>query len=126
MRYIRFIAAFAALISVAACAIDPLDTPAVNAPSESSDDVTVVARVARFDDREIDTRGTKNDAEANVTCMAVAIFPIEEGAIGNCVFYDFRAGSQLLFTINRQETKNGTYIYNGSNHNRTLLVENTI
>ena len=112
MRYIRFIAAFAALISVAACVIDPLDTPAVNAPSESCDDVTVVARVARFDDREIDTRGTKNDAEANVTCMAVAIFPIENGAIGDCVFYDFRMGNQLLFTINRQETKNGAYIYN--------------
>ena len=112
MRYIRFIAVFVVFISVIACVVDPLDTPAVNAPSENCDEVTVVARVARFDDREIDTRSTKNDAEANVTCMAIAIFPIEDNAIGDCVFYDFREGNQLLFTINRLEMKNGAYIYN--------------
>lgn len=110
MRYIRFIAAFIAIFATTSCFVDDIEQ--VEVPSEGRDDVTVVARVARFDDREVDTRGTKNDAEAKVTCMAVAIFPIENGAIGNCVFYDFREGSQLLFTINRQETKGGTYIYN--------------
>lgn len=110
MRYIRFIAAFIAIFATTSCFVDDIEQ--VEEPSEGRDDVTVVARVARFDDREVDTRGTKNDAEANVTCMAVAIFPIENGAIGNCVFYDFREGNQLLFTINRQETKNGAYIYN--------------
>lgn len=110
MRYIRFIAAFIAIFATTSCFVDDIEQ--VEVPSEGRDDVTVVARVARFDDREVDTRGTKNDAEAKVTCMAVAIFPIENGAIGNCVFYDFREGSQLLFTINRQETKNGAYIYN--------------
>lgn len=112
MRYIRFIAAFIAIFATTSCFVDDIEQ--VEVPSEGRDDVTVVARVARFDDREVDTRGTKNDAEAKVTCMAVAIFPIdtENDAIGNCVFYDFREGSQLLFTINRQETKGGTYIYN--------------
>ena len=112
MRYIRFIAAFIAIFATTSCFVDDIEQ--VEVPSEGRDDVTVVARVARFDDREVDTRGTKNDAEAKVTCMAVAIFPIdtENDAIGNCVFYDFREGSQLLFTINRQETKNGAYIYN--------------
>lgn len=112
MRYIRFIAAFIAIFATTSCFVDDIEQ--VEVPSEGRDDITVVARVARFDDREVDTRGTKNDAEAKVTCMAVAIFPIdtENDAIGNCVFYDFREGSQLLFTINRQETKNGAYIYN--------------
>lgn len=112
MRYIRFIAAFIAIFATTSCFVDDIEQ--VEVPSEGRDDVTVVARVARFDDREVDTRGTKNDAEAKVTCMAVAIFPIdtENDAIGNCVFYNFREGSQLLFTINRQETKGGTYIYN--------------
>ena len=110
MRYIRFIAAFIAIFAATSCFVDDIEQ--IEVPSEGRDDVTVVARVARFDDREVDTRGTKNDAEAKVTCMAVAIFPIENGVIGNCVFYDFREGSQLLFTINRQETKNGAYIYN--------------
>lgn len=110
MRYIRFIAAFIAIFATTSCFVDDIEQ--VEVPSEGRDDVTVVARVARFDDREVDTRGTKNDAEAKVTCMAVAIFPIVDGEIGNCVFYDFREGSQLLFTINRQETKNGAYIYN--------------
>ena len=110
MRYFRFIAAFIAIFATTSCFVDDIER--VEVPSEGRDDITVVARVARFDDREVDTRGTKNDAEANVTCMAVAIFPVEDNEIGECVFYDFREGSQLLFTINRQETKNGAYIYN--------------
>lgn len=110
MRYFRFIAAVIALFATTSCFVDDIEQ--VEVPTEGSDEVTVVARVARFDDREVDTRGTKNDAEAKVTCMAVAIFPIVDGAIGDCVFYDFREGNQLLFTINRQETKNGSYIYN--------------
>lgn len=111
MRYIRFITAFIAIFAATSCFVD--DFEHVEVPSGSHDDITVVARVARFDDREVDTRGTKNDAEANVTCMAVAIFPIVDGSIGNCVFYDFRMGNQLLFTIDRLEKKNdGSYIYN--------------
>ena len=110
MRYIRFIAAFIAFFAATSCYVDDMDHT-VNS-SAGRDEITVVGRVARFDDREVDTRGTKNDAEAKVTCMAVAIFPIENGEIGDCVFYDFREGNQLLFTINRQETKNGSYIYN--------------
>lgn len=111
MRYIRFIAAFIAIFATTSCFVDDIEQ--VEVPTEGSDEVTVVARVARFDDREVDTRGTKNDAEAKVTCMAVALFPIDDnGNIGDCVFYDFREGNQLLFTINRQETKNGAYIYN--------------
>ena len=110
MRYIRFIAAFITIFAATSCFVD--DFEHVEVPSEGRDEITVVARVARFDDREVDTRGTKNDAEANVTCMAVAIFPIVDGSIGNCVFYDFRMGNQLLFTIDRLEKKNGSYIYN--------------
>lgn len=110
MRYIRFIVAFITIFAATSCFVD--DFEHVEVPSEGRDEITVVARVARFDDREVDTRGTKNDAEANVTCMAVAIFPIVDGSIGNCVFYDFRMGNQLLFTIDRLEKKNGSYIYN--------------
>lgn len=110
MRYIHFIVTIVALFVATSCFVDDIDQ--IETPSAGRDEISVVARVARFDDRVVDTRGTKDDAEANVTCMAVAIFPIENGAIGNCVFYDFRVGSQLLFTINRQETKNGAYIYN--------------
>lgn len=110
MRYIRFIAAFITIFAATSCFVD--DFEHVEVPSEGRDEITVVARVARFDDREVDTRGTKNDAEANVTCMAVAIFPIDDGSIGNCVFYDFRIGNQLLFTIDRLEKKNNNYIYN--------------
>ena len=110
MRYRHFIAAIIALFVATSCYVDDMDQT-VNS-SAGRDEITVVGRVARFEDREVDTRGTKNDAEAKVTCMAVAIFPIVDGAIGDCVFYDFREGNQLLFTINRQETKNGSYIYN--------------
>lgn len=115
MRYIHFIVTIVALFVATSCFVDDIDQ--IETPSAGRDEISVVARVARFDDREVDTRGTKNDAEANVTCMAVAIFPIVDDAngndtIGDCVFYDFRKGNQLLFTINRQETKNNAYIYN--------------
>ena len=110
MRYRYIIASIVALFVATSCYVGDIDQTVTS--SVGHDEVTVVGRVARFDDREVDTRGTKNDAEANVTCMAVAIFPIENGEIGGCVFYDFREGNQLLFTINRQETKNNTYIYN--------------
>ncbi len=110
MRYIHFIVTIVALFVATSCFVDDIDQ--IETPSAGRDEISVVARVARFDDRVVDTRGTKDDAEANVTCMAVAIFPIVDGEIGDCVFYDFRVGNQLLFTINRQETKNGAYIYN--------------
>lgn len=110
MRYRYFIAAIIAFFAATSCYVDDMDQTMI--PSAGRDEITVVGRVARFEDRVVDTRGTKDDAEANVTCMAVAIFPIVDGAIGDCVFYDFREGSQLLFTINRQEMKNGAYIYN--------------
>lgn len=110
MRYRYFIAAIIAFFVATSCYVDDMDQTMI--PSAGRDEITVVGRVARFEDRVVDTRGTKDDAEANVTCMAVAIFPIENGKIGNCVFYDFKVGNQLLFTINRQEMKNGAYIYN--------------
>ena len=110
MRYRYFIAAIIAFFAATSCYVDDMDQTMI--PSAGRDEITVVGRVARFEDRVVDTRGTKDDAEAKVTCMAVAIFPIVDGAIGDCVFYDFREGSQLLFTINRQEMKNGAYIYN--------------
>ena len=110
MRYRYFIAAIIAFFVATSCYVDDMDQTMI--PSAGRDEITVVGRVARFEDRVVDTRGTKDDAEAKVTCMAVAIFPIVDGAIGDCVFYDFKVGSQLLFTINRQETKNGAYIYN--------------
>lgn len=110
MRYRHFIAAIIALFVATSCYVDDMDQT-VNSSADRNE-ITVVGRVARFEDRVVDTRGTKNDAEAMVTCMAVAIFPIVDGVIGDCVFYDFREGNQLLFTINRQETKNSSYIYN--------------
>ena len=110
MRYIHFITAFIVIFAATSCYVD--DVEYIEVPSEGRDEITVVARIARFDDHVVDTRGTKNEAEANVTCMAVAIFPIVDDKIGNCVFYDFKEGSQLLFKINRQEKKDGAYIYN--------------
>lgn len=111
MRYLRFIVAIAALLSITACAVDNLDQPAV-VPNGSSDAVTVIGRMTRFDDKEVTTRGVKDDNEAKLTSMALAIFPVKDdgsGLAGNCVYYQYSANQQeLLFTIER-----GTnYTYN--------------
>lgn len=112
MRYTRFIIAALALFATA-CTIDPIDYPAVDTPTNSGDVVRVIGRITRFDDHVVDTRSTKDsETEGKINNMAVALFPVENGAIGNCVFYQYKPGSEVLFTIDRQiRNANGDYIY---------------
>ncbi|MBQ9137029.1 MAG: DUF4906 domain-containing protein [Alistipes sp.] len=109
MRYTRYIAAFVALIVATACTVDDVDR---TISGSCGDKVTVIGRMTRFEDKEVATRGVKNEAEATLTSMALAIFPVNgdgSGLAGNCVYYQYSANQQeLLFTIER-----GTnYTYN--------------
>ena len=113
MRYTRIFAAVLALLSMTSCAIDNLEcpTPGVN----SSGYVTVIGRVTRYDDYDVNTRGPKDGNEVEITSFAMAIFEVNgtEGnySIGDCVHYEFHEGqSQLLFTLDRND-ENGASRY---------------
>lgn len=113
MRYLRTIAAFVAVLLSAACTVDPTVVPSVQ--PDSDDSIMVIGRVTHFDDYDVSTRSSKNpETEGMIYNMAVAIFPIENNAIGNCVYYEYKNGSEVLFTIDRQirDPQSNEYIYN--------------
>lgn len=113
MRYLRTIAAFVAVLLSAACTVDPTVVP--SGQPDSDDSIMVIGRVTHFDDYDVSTRSSKNpETEGMIYNMAVAIFPIENNAIGNCVYYEYKKGSEVLFTIDRQirDSQSNEYIYN--------------
>lgn len=114
MKFIRIIAAVLALSSIVSCAIDGFDTP--TSGLNSSDVITVVGRISRFDDCDVDTRGFKTDAEMDVSSIAMAIFRVNEdgtGLINSCVHYQYFANaSEVLFAINRGDLDSSAEDYN--------------
>lgn len=103
MRKLRNIFAIIALLSAASCAVDNVDAPSYGV--SSSDVVTVMGRMTRFDDKDVTTRGIKDQDEAKLTSMAMAIFKVNQagtGLDGNCVYYQYADNqAELLFTIER-------------------------
>ena len=113
MRYLHFIIALFAILLFTSCAIDILEIP--NTSVENSGAVSIIGRASRFDDRNVDTRGVKDEDESNVTSMAIAIFPVNDNGTaldgdGKCVFFKYSDG-QPIFTIERGDTyaKNKRY-----------------
>lgn len=121
MRYTRFIATIVALMFATSCFVEDIDQPMASA--NGGDKITVIGRVSRFADRDIATRGTKNEDEAKVTCMAIALFPVDTvaGTIGPCAHYEFKEGNQLLFTITRTQQDENGYIFK-TDHPYTMYV----
>lgn len=109
MRYLHNIIAILAFISTVSCAVDDIDTPKMS----NKDAVTVIGRITRFRDHDVTTRGVKNENEAKITSMAMAIFPVVNNALGECVYYQYESNqAELLFTVNRSEmsiTSNAPY-----------------
>ena len=111
MRKLRNIFAIIALLSVASCAVDNIDAPSYGV--NNSDVVTVMGRMTRFDDKDVTTRGIKDQDEAKLTSMAMAIFKVNEEETGleegGCVYYQYADDqAELLFTIER----GSNYAYN--------------
>ena len=101
MRYLHNIIAILALISTVSCTVDNIDSPKMS----SKDAVTVIGRITCFRDHDVTTRGVKNQDEAKLTSMAMALFKVNEagdGLDGGCVFYQYADDqAELLFTIER-------------------------
>ena len=116
MRYLHNIIAILALISTVSCTVDNIDSPKMS----SKDAVTVIGRITCFRDHDVTTRGVKNQDEAKLTSMAMALFKVNaagDGLDGGCVFYQYADDqAELLFTIERgsnyeYDTRYAMYIF---------------
>lgn len=102
MRYARYIVAFVALILAAACTISDIDDTPINVVG-SKGSLQVVGRVTQYADCDVATRSKKDGDEPKVTSMGLALFPIEDGAIKDCVYYDFQLGGSIVFIVDRHD-----------------------
>ena len=102
MKFTRIFVVFVTLFAAAACSFTELDD-VTSAPDHGSQYLQVVGRVAQYSDCDVATRSKKEDEESRITSMGLALFPIENGAIGNCLYYDFQSGSSIVFIIDRHD-----------------------
>ena len=102
MKRLYFISTIVSLVFFAGCMVDDID---YSTPCESSDAITVIGRMTRFDEYDVATRGVKDEAESKLTSMAMAIFPVNDtgtALTGNCVYWQYTNNqAELLFTIDR-------------------------
>ena len=103
MKYIRFIAAFVALVVSAACTNSDIDDITPINPVGSKGDLQIVGRITQYSDCEVATRSKKEGDESKVTSMGLALFPIENGTIGDCLYYDFKLGGSIVFIVDRHD-----------------------
>lgn len=111
MRFLHFILAFVASVVVSACTttdidvyVDPTETPA------NGGDLQVVGRITQYTDCDVATRSKKEGDESKVTSMGLALFPIEDGVIGNCLYYDFKLGGSIVFIVDRKNEVFNNYV----------------
>lgn len=102
MRYLQFLAAFVALILATACVHSEVDDrPLVSAGSNGQ--LQVVGRITQYADCDVATRSKKDGDEPKVTSMGLALFPIQNGTIGNCVYYEYKEGGSIVFVVDRHD-----------------------
>ena len=101
MRYLRIIVIAVVLILASAC-FDNLEFPTPNIGN--SDKITVIGRITRFDDHNVQTRAVKQPEESVISSYAMAIFHIEDNQATECVYYETNpSATQLLFNIDRKD-----------------------
>ena len=102
MRYARYIVAFVALILAAACTISDIDDAPIKVAGSKSQ-LQVVGRISQYSDCNVATRSKKENDEPKVTSMGLALFPIENDQIGDCIYYDFQLGGSIVFIVDRHD-----------------------
>ena len=104
MRFAKYIALLVAFFAVSACTIADIDeNVTVAKPQGKTDNIQIVGRISRYSEYDVATRGAKTTEEGKVTSMALAIFKIDNGAIGACEYFEYSDGSELLFTVDRKD-----------------------
>lgn len=103
MRYAKHIAVLlvAMIVATACTMIEFNELEEAMGSNGSNGAVTITARTTHFLDCNVGTRSKKVGDEGKVTSMALAIFPVEGGALGDCVYYKFNNTGSMLFVIER-------------------------
>lgn len=103
MRHVKYVTLIVVLFATMACTISDIDDVNVQTNNKGGAKISVYGQITRFDDCDVNTRANKTPEEAYVSKMALAVFPIVDGNIQNCISYGLRDGSNLLFTLDRSE-----------------------
>lgn len=120
MRYTKYITTLFALIAISACTIADIDNQVTVGNTAKDDKIQVLGRITRFADVDVSTRGVKDQDEAKLTSMALAIFKVNaagDGLDGSCVHYQYADDqAELLFTIERgsnydYDTRYAMYVF---------------
>ena len=101
LRYI--VLAFVTLLTAVACSFTELDDVNTTTAENASQYLQVVGRIDQYSDCDVATRSKKEGDEPKVTSMGLALFPIENGTIGNCLYYDFQLGGSIVFIVDRHD-----------------------
>ena len=108
MRFTHILVVFVALVVATACSYNDIDE-VHSKPGHASQYLQVVGRVTQYSDCDVATRSKKEGDEPKVTSMGLALFPIEDGTIGNCLYYDFELGGSIVFIVDRHDTVFNNY-----------------
>lgn len=102
MRFTHILVTFATIIAATACSFSEIEDMNTR-PENASQYLQVVGRIAQYSDCDVATRSKKEGDEPKVTSMGLALFPIENGTIGNCLYYDFQLGGSIVFIVDRHD-----------------------
>ena len=102
MRFTHILVTFATIIAATACSFSEI-VDMNTRPENASQYLQVVGRIAQYSDCDVATRSKKEGDEPKVTSMGLALFPIENGTIGNCLYYDFQLGGSIVFIVDRHD-----------------------
>ena len=102
MRFTHILVTFATIIAATACSFSEIEDMNTR-PENASQYLQVVGRIAQYSDCDVATRSKKEGNEPKVTSMGLALFPIENGTIGNCLYYDFQLGGSIVFIVDRHD-----------------------
>lgn len=108
MRFTHILVVFVALVVATACSYNDIDE-VHSKPGHASQYLQVVGRVAQYSDCNVATRSKKEGDEPKVTSMGLALFPIENSTIGNCLYYDFELGGSIVFIVDRHDAVFNNY-----------------
>lgn len=102
MRFAKYIAALIVFATTLSCTFNSLDEQI--GCMEDDGCVEVHARITNYSDCAVESRSAKLPEEARVSSMALAIFPITDDEIQDCIYYDYEVGQKVNFTVDRNKS----------------------
>ena len=104
IKFTRYIVVLLSFVTIMTSCVDGNEQLMINT-SVDGNAITISGRITAFDDRLVDTRAGKTPEESYTSSMAMAVFPINDGELGDCISYVHRQGSNVNFTIDRAKIR---------------------